>query len=190
MGALGNHQLRARVFEEVPQAIARVTGVQNDVELACLQDGEDRRDDCCALVEHQRDRLGAGAATRENRAGEGVGNAIQLLESQTRGVGLYRRTLAMLLHLTRKALRDRTVEIARGKRREWLKRLDRRIAGRWWPRHSSKLPAFPSFSGAEREPNENRTPDCEPGDRGSGSDAGCANQRRRASWKTCVDLPP
>jgi hypothetical protein len=74
---IGDDQPRAAIVEHVRQPIGRVARVEHDVELSCLQDGEDGGEHVRTMIEQQHDWLRRVAGPRDDRARQPVRRLVQ-----------------------------------------------------------------------------------------------------------------
>lgn len=93
MGDVGHDESGSRVADDLFQPIFGMTGVEDDVELAGFQDGKNCRDDSNASFEQERDRLGAGPASRQNVGCDSRRKPIQIREGDRLIAGMDGHTI-------------------------------------------------------------------------------------------------
>ena len=109
---------RVEIGDEVAEPGGGLAGIERRVELAGLQDAQERHDEGDAGLEHQRHGCGAGAEAVEERVRHLVGGGVQLGVAQRAAGRLDGEAVGMRPRHLREARGDRLLDLGRGERHE------------------------------------------------------------------------
>ena len=107
VAGIRHHEPGARVGKHVTQAIRRIAGIEDDVELPRLEDAEDGGQRFAAVREHEGDRLGRRTAPGQNRACQAIRRLVERRIAILHTFRLDGETIAMRPHLLLETPRDR-----------------------------------------------------------------------------------